>query len=518
MKKSRLQGTDSKLFNKINLIRQIYYINFKRKDFMGAINGKALIDRIDKMNTEIWLDGRKIDAPPSTHPAFKGILQAKADLYDLQTNPGMQQKMTYTSPLTGNPVGLSYLQPRTIADLRKRRKMMETWAKATYGMMGRSPDYLNTVMMSLATSARLLANEKNCFPENIQNLYEDARERDLTFTHTFITPQVNRSQIFLEDSNEPISAKVVSKNKDGLIIKGARLLATQGGITDEVLVFGAPKFDKNEAFAFSIASDTPGLKFICRESFSGGESLVDYPLSARYEEMDCILVFDNVLVPWNRVFYYDNLKAANDFLNASSFHHFALHQVLIRQIVKTEFLLGIAESIINTIDVKEYSHIQEKMSEIIVVVETMKALLEKSEHDAGYDQSGFLVPSIIPLQVSSNIYSKNYPRFCEIIQLIGASGLVTLPTEHSFHSAIRNDLLQYMQGASKKAEDRNKIFRLGWDMTMSAFGTRQTQYERFFFGDPVRSATSLYKNYPLHQHVRNVSDFLNLENSDESSL
>ena len=234
--------------------------------------------------------------------------------------------------------------------------------------------------------------------------------------------------------------------------------------------------------------------------------------------MDCILVFDNVLVPWNRVFYYDNLKSANQFLNASSFHHFALHQVLIRQIVKTEFLLGIAESIIETIDVREYSHIQEKMSEIIIVVETMKALLEKSEHDATCDQSGFLVPSIIPLQVSSNIFSKNYPRFCEIIQLIGASGLVTLPTEKSFHSANRNDLLQYLQGANKKAEDRNKIFRLGWDITMSAYGTRQTQYERFFFGDPVRSATSLYKNYPLQQHVRNVSDFLNLEKTDEDSL
>jgi len=484
---------------------------------MGVISGKALIERIDRMNTEIWLDGSKLVEKPSNHPAFKGILQAKAALYDMQTNPNRLKDMTFPSPLTGNPVGLSYLQPKTMEDLRKRRTMMEAWAKATYGMMGRSPDYLNTVIMSLASSAGLLAGEENCFPENIKSLFEEAREKDLTFTHTFITPQVNRSQVFLEDSKEPISAKVVARTKDGLIIKGARLLATQGGITDEVLVFGAPKFDKNEAFAFSIASDTPGLKFICRESFAGGDSLVDYPLSARYEEMDCILVFDNVLVPWNRVFYYDNLKAANDFLNRSSFHHYALHQVLIRQIKKTEFILGIAESIIDTIDIREYSHIQEKMAEIIITLETMKALLEKSEHDAQPDQCGHLVPNILPLQVASNIFSKSYPRFSEIIQLIGASGLVTLPQEKSFHSAIRNDLLQYMQGASKKAEDRNKIFRLGWDLTMSAFGTRQTQYERFFFGDPIRSATSLYKHYSLQQHVQQVSEFLNLQQPDEHS-
>ncbi|MEI2465738.1 4-hydroxyphenylacetate 3-monooxygenase, oxygenase component [Niallia taxi] len=482
---------------------------------MGAINGKAFMERIDNMNSEIWLDGRKVTQKLSAHPAFKGILEEKAALFDLQTNLDLEQLMTFPSPDTGERIGMSYLQPKTKEDLYKRRKMMECWAKASFGMMGRSPDYLNTAVMSLASSASLLTGKKNCFPENIVRLYEEARERDLTFTHTFITPQVNRSQIFLEDAKEPISAKVIARTSEGLVIKGARLLATQGGITDEVLVFGAPKYDKNEAFAFSIPSNTPGLKFIGRESFAGGKSHVDHPLSSRYEEMDCILVFNDVLVPWSRVFFYDNLDAANEFLNSSSFHHFALHQVLIRQIVKTEFLLGIAELIIDTIDIREYTHIQEKMAEIIITLETMKALLDKSENDAIYDNFGGIVPNITPLQVSSNIFSKNYPRFVEIIQLIGASGLVTLPTEAAFQSEIRKDLLQYLQGANKQAVDRNKIFRLAWDLTMSAFGTRQTQYERFFFGDPVRSASSLYRNYALDEHVRSVSSFLQLGNSDD---
>ena len=481
---------------------------------MGAINGTEFINRINQLNTEIWLDGEKIEGKISEHPAFKGILQTKASLYDMQHNSKFKDEMTFLSPETGDSVGLSFLMPKTKEDLIKRRKVSEHWAKKTGGFMGRSPDYLNTAVMSFASSSPLLKGRANCFPENIQSLYEMAMEKDLSFAHTFVSPQVNRSESYLESSEEePIVARVVDRNVEGIVIKGARLLATQGGLTDEVLVFSNPNFilDEDEAFAFSIPSDTKGLKFICRESYVGGDSLFNHPLSSRFEEMDTILVFDNVLVPWNRVFYYDNAMAAVDFTLQSSFHHFTAHQAITRQIVKTEFMLGLAELLVQTINVCEYQHIQEKLSEIIIGLETMKALLEKSEHDAALDQWGTMRPNIVPLQVANNIFPKIYPRFTEIIQLIGASGLVGLPTENAFHSSIRDDLDQYLQAATKNAEDRVKIFRLAWDMTMSSFGTRQTQYERYFFGDPIRLAGRLYKDYPLTDYVKEVSNFIDLE-------
>ncbi|MGG3562139.1 4-hydroxyphenylacetate 3-monooxygenase, oxygenase component [Neobacillus rhizosphaerae] len=480
---------------------------------MGIITGNHFLDRLNNMKTEIWYDGEKIKGMLSEHPAFKGILQTKASLYDLQNDREFINKMTYLSPKTNSLIGLSFLQPKTKEDLKKRREMIEIWARHTNGLMGRSPDYMNTILMSFASSsAALLKGKENCFPENILAVYEKAKENDLCFTHTFITPQTNRSQYNFDCSTEPISAKVIDRNEKGIIIKGARLLATQGGITDEVLVYTAPKkfMDPAEAFAFSIPSDTEGLKFICRESFVGGDSPFNHPLSSRYEEMDSIVVFDNVLVPWDRVFFYDNVEAASDFMLHSSFHHFATHQVLTRQIVKTEFVLGIAELLVETINVKEYQHIQEKLSEIIIGLETMKALLEKSEQDAKLDEWGYMRPSLLPLQVATNVFPRIYPRFSEIIQLIGASGMVSLPTEKAFESGIRTDLDQYLQGASKAAEERVKIFRLAWDLTMSSFGTRQTHYERYFFGDPIRLSSTLYQTYPKSEHVKNVSDFLDL--------
>ncbi|WP_428910737.1 4-hydroxyphenylacetate 3-monooxygenase, oxygenase component [Niallia sp. Krafla_26] len=478
---------------------------------MGIITGNEFIERLNRLENEIWFDGQKIKGPLSEHPVFKGVLRSKAALYDLQRDSLLIDEMTYMSPEKQDRIGLSYLQPKTKEDLRRRRRMIEHWARCSNGMMGRSPDYMNTAIMSFASSKGLLENRTNCFPENIQSLYERAMEQDLSFTHTFITPQVNRSQDYIEDTSEPISAKVIDRVDEGIVIQGARLLATQGGLTDEVLIISTPKslLNRDEAFAFSIPSNTKGLKFICRQSFIGGESSFNYPLSSRYEEMDSVVVFDHVLVPWDRIFFYDNVAAAVDFMSHSSFHTFANHQVITRQIVKTEFILGITELLVETINVGEYQHIQEKLAEIIMGLETMIALLEKSENDAEIDQFGLMRPSAIPLQVAGNLFPRIYPRFSEMIQLIGASGIITLPTEKDFHSDIRVHLDRYLQGATKTAEDRVKIFSLAWDLTMSSFGTRQTQYERYFFGDPIRLSSTLYKNYDKHKFVEEVNNFLN---------
>ncbi|MGG0671126.1 4-hydroxyphenylacetate 3-monooxygenase, oxygenase component [Lederbergia citrisecunda] len=483
---------------------------------MGASNGKDYINRLNQLHNEIWYDGERIEGLISEHPAFQGIIQSKAALYDLQHDPKIKDEMTFISPSSGEPIGLSYLQPKTKEDLVRRRKMMQHWARYSGGIMGRSPDYLNTVLMSFASSVNFLTNKENCFPHNLQAFYEFARENDLSFTHTFISPQVNRSQIYIENSDEPIAAKVVATNEEGMVIKGARLLATQGGLTDEVLVFSVGKFvlNEDEAFAFSIPSNTKGIKFICRDTFMGSESSFNHPLSSRFEEMDSIIVFDNVVVPWNRVFYYNNAEVAEEFPIHSSFHPFAKHQVVTRQIVKTEFVLGIAELLVETINIGGYQHIQGKISEIIIGLETMKALLEKSENNAEVDEWGYMRPEIFSLQVAGNIFPKIYPRFTEIIQLIGASGMIALPTENAFHSSIRNDLDHYLKGATKTAEERVKIFRLAWDLTMSAFGTRSTQYERYFFGDPIRLASDLYKRYPKNEYVQMVSEFLHLKREE----
>lgn len=193
---------------------------------------------------------------------------------------------------------------------------------------------------------------------------------------------------------------------------------------------------------------------------------------------------------------------------SSSFHSFSLHQVIARQIIKTEFVLGIVQSIIKTINIAEYQHVQEKATEVIVALESLKALLMKSEMEAKINRFGLMEPDRLTLHAAITIFPRIYPRLTEIIQLLGASGLMSIPTENDFNSPIRKDLDHYMQAKAASAVERVKLFRLAWDLTMSPFGTRQTIYERFFFGDPIRVASLLYSAYDKEPYVQRINDIL----------
>lgn len=460
---------------------------------MPAITGEQYIARIDQLGTEVWIDGHQVQGKLSEHRALKGIMQSQAALYAMQHDEKITDVMTFQSPTTNDFVGTSFLQPKTKADLEKRRLMVQHYAQYHHGLMGRSPDYMNTVITAFACSIDYLQGKENCFPQRLQAYYEYARENDLSITHTFIDPQVNRSKLYIEFDEKPVAATITKQTDEGIFVDGAKLLATQGGITDEIFVMSASgDGDQNRAFAFAIPSNTRGLKFVCRESFALGDDAYNYPLSSKFDEIDALVIFDQVFVPWERVFYVNNVKVANLFAQNSLFRPLSLHQVVARQVKKTEFLLDLARKIVDSIQIGEYVHVQQKIVEMIVLLETMEALLLKSEHNAKLHEFGYMCPEQAPLEAAIVIYPKMYPRMVEIIQLLGASGLVNIPKKNAFQSELQDELNHFLQSKSHLGEERVKLFRLAWDVTMSPFGTRQTLYERFFFGDPERMAGVLY--------------------------
>ena len=485
---------------------------------MGAKTGKEYIDRVDQARANVWINGKQVIGKISEHDAFKGVMQSQAELYDLQHIREKREYMTYTSPSSGERVGTSFIQPKTKDDLVIRRKMMQEWAVYTGGMMGRSPDYINVGIMAYGAAADMFGMQEAQYKENMIRYYEYCRENDLSLTHTLIQPQVNRG-VSASKLNDPyIAARIKEKTDDGVVIKGARLLATQGGITDEIMVFPSTLLKQGEeenpyAYAFSIPNNTPGLKFICRESFDYGKSSFDHPLGSRFEEMDTIVVFDDVVVPWDRVFALEDVNICNQAYNESNAVVHMTHQVVSKNIAKTEFVLGILELMAETINISQYQHIQEKISEVIIALETLKAYVAASEANAKLDKWGIMTPDFAPLNAARNYFPKIYPRFTEIMQLMGASGLMAIPSEEDFQSDLRPDLDKYLQSANGDAYNRVKLYRLAWDVCMSAFGSRQTLYERFFFGDPVRMASALYSGYDKQKYVDRVKEFL--ERSEE---
>lgn len=479
---------------------------------MGARTGKEYLEKLDSESREIWLGGEKLTRNLSAHPKFRAIAKSMARLYDMQHDPKLADEMTYVSPSSGDRVGLSFLQPKSIPDLEKRRVMMKRWADYSGGMLGRTPDYLNSDLMAIASAADFFNTGERRYGDNLRNYYEYVRENDLCLTHTLIHPQANRAVGPSKQSDPFLAARIVEKNSDGVVVRGARMLATLP-LADEVLVFpstvirGTPE-DMPYAFAFGIPCSTKGLKFICREPFSE-DSTFDHPLASRFDEQDAVVIFDNVLVPWERFFLLEDVQRANTLQEATGGIVHMTYQVIVKNIAKTEFVLGVASLIGETIGITEFQHVQEKIAKVILILESMKAFLRASEADAKLNNWGIMTPDFEPLNAARNLYPRLFPKLRTIIQQLSASGMMALPTEEDMkNKELRPTIDTYYQAKNTSSEERIRLFRLAWDIAGSSFGSRQELYERFFFGDPVRMASAFYNWYDKEPYKQKVNEFL----------
>lgn len=479
---------------------------------MGARTGQQYLDGLRKNNAEVWIGGERV-ADVTAHPATRHAAQSIAALYDLQHAPS-PIPMTYRSPTSGNQVGLSFLEPRTQADLYRRHQAMKRWADFSGGMLGRTPDYLNVSFMAMASAANFFAGNDPRHAENIRAYYQYIREQDLCLTHSVINPQANRSKSPGEQADPFLAAGIAEERPAGLVIRGARMLATVAPFADEIAVFPSTSLRpdgphiERYSYAFAIPCATPGLRFITRESIDQGLRHVDRPLGSRFDELDAIVVFDDVVVPWERVFLKGDPERCNTVYGVTGAVVHMMHQVAIKNVAKTEFILGLACSMVELIQIDQFQHVQEKLAEIIVNLETMRACLRAAEADATLNEWGVLTPARMPLDVARNVYPRMYPRMVEILQLLGASGLMTTPVEQDFRSEIGGDIEQYLRAARGTARERTAVFRLAWDVACSSFGGRQELYERFFFGDPVRMASALYAAYDKSSYMAKIRDFL----------
>ncbi len=481
---------------------------------MPARTGQEYINGLKEHPREVWIDGERVE-DVTTHPALRNGVKSVAALYDMQHDSELREEMTYASPTTGDPVGLSFMIPQTVEDLERRRNMMTRWAWASCGMMGRSPDFLNVIFAAWAGASDFFAQDRPEFKQNVSNYYEYIRENDLTLTHALLNLQRRRGASATDTVSEEVALTVVKETGAGVVLRGSRLLATLGPISDELAIYHAGNHRMDEeaqrqSFALSIPCDTPGLRFLCRESFDVGRSHFNHPLGSRFEEMDATIFFDDVLVPWDRVFLLGNVDMCNRIGSATQSQGHSGHQVLTRCLVKAEFILGLADLMVETLGSGTVPHVQEQVAELITQRDILKACLRASEADAAPNQWGVMSPATAPLQAGRAQFGRTmYPRMVEIIQLLGTSSLMALPSEADFDAPFAPQLNQYLATDTSNARDRTKLFHLAWDASCSSFSGRQVLYERMFGGNPLRNAMTLFNTYdkePFRKQVRNFLD------------
>ena len=466
---------------------------------MAVRTGEQFLEGL-RDGREVWLEGERV-ADVTTHPKTARMAKTLAGIYDLQHNPEYRDRMIFESPTSGEPVALSYLVPETQEDLMRRRGALEIVAQSCHGMLGRTPDYVNIQVTASRQLAHLYGLNDKGQEANLRNYHEYVRERDLCLTHAFGHPQVNRS-LSLAELPEPYTAVgVVGRTSEGVIVRGAKLLATLAPFSDEIF---APVYrplrpdneeDRKYCIGFAVPVATPGLKFMCRPSHDLGRPLADYPLSGQYDEMDALAIFDDVLIPWERVFIYDDVELANMTVQKVTLWRQYMQQVAVKSIAKLEFILGIVHGITEGIGIGGFAHVQEKNAEVIDTLETVRAYMRAAEADAAPYEGEGLWPAAEPWIAMRNWYPDAYERVSAIVQQLAAGGLMLTPTEEDLAGPLAGEIGKFYQGASIDAKKKVRLFRLAWDLIGTQFGSRQTLYERYFNGDVVQLRQRRYATY-----------------------
>jgi aromatic ring hydroxylase len=322
-------------------------------------------------------------------------------------------------------------------------------------------------------------------------------------THALINPAIDRARTSAEQEDPFLHLGRVSETHEGIVVRGAKMLATMAPIAEEMVCFpfgaGVAEGDDAYAVAFAIRNDAPGLKLLCREPVSVAPSTrFDHPLSSRFEEMDCIVVFDDVLVPWERVFI-DGGPGSREVANAAGGGTGITGgvQTAARMLSQMEFFCGLAMKLADTINITGFLHVQEKLGEMLSYLEIARAVFYGSEAMAAEQADGTwsnapLGPGAFHLQTM-----RIYRRFVEIVQLLAAGGFFYAPTEADFlNPESRRDIDRYVRGrAGVSAEERVRLFKLAWDVTGSAFAQRMQQYVTYYSGDPIRLTAAYYVGY-----------------------
>lgn len=491
---------------------------------MAARTGTAFKEALNASRRDVQIHGDHVTEHVGDHAAFRGLVDTYARLFDMQHEPDLREVLTYPSPTTGEPVSVSFLQPKSREDVVRRREMMRLWADWSLGMLGRTGDYLNSAVMAMAAASDWFGQKDARFGENVRKYYEYVRENDLLLTHTLINPQANRSLSAGSQTDPYLAARIVKETDNGIVIRGARMLATIGPIADEILVFPSTVLrdtsdDEPYANAFALPCDTPGMRFLCRESYDYGRGRFDHPLASQFEEIDAVVIFDDVEVPWERCFMVRSpelLHGGRLYAETGAIVHMT-HQVVTRTTAKTEALLGLVAKMVDAIKIGEFQHVQEKVAEVIIALEILRGLTRAAEADAELDRWGLMSPAWAPLNTARNWYPRTYPELREIVWKLGASGIFGLPTEADLAGPARDDVERYLQCASLGGAERVRLFRLAWDWALSAFAGRQEAYEYFFFGDPVRMAGAYVRSHDLSPYEARIEEFLHRDGAVAST-
>ena len=457
---------------------------------------------------EVWLSNRKVDV--ASDPKLAGSIGGMAGYFDWQ-NEYADECLIPDPERSGEKMNVSLMLPRSKEDLMIRHRGLERLSRYSNGMLGRTPDYVNVVLSGHTARADIWAQGEPEGYERLKKFHREVIDGDLALTHTIVHANIDKAAPPFGGMNSELTLRVVGRNENGIIVRGGKVLATLGPLADELYVYSSapiPSGAEDYALIFSVPVNTKGVIQICRDHYGVDASVADAPFSSRFDEQDAFVIFDDVEVPYERVFCDGDLRVYNT-LNQGVSPGNTLQQTAIRAMVKLEFAYDLCSNVAKVTNSLAHPETAEMLGEIHSYLSITRSIIHAAEEKAHDWGAGAFFPHK-DLSVLRCVMPGWMTRINQIIRLIGSHNLLCTPSLELFDNPeIGDKLRKYLPGSNgMPAEERARIMRMAWDFAGSALGSRVELYEMYYLTSQNRARIGDHMNAQRGQEWNQVQEFM----------
>ncbi|MDR3467839.1 MAG: 4-hydroxyphenylacetate 3-hydroxylase N-terminal domain-containing protein [Xanthobacteraceae bacterium] len=446
----------------------------------------------------ILIDGARVE-DGTRHPAFARLVQSVGGLYDFVAAPDNRELMTYATP-SGERANRIWELPTSLDELVRRRHALEAWGSLHAGFLGRAPDHVASCIAGMYMGLDVFEAYDGARARALADYYAYARDNDLYLTYVIINPQADRSKPASQQKDAFLTAAVVDQDAEGITVRGAKMLATGGVVANEVFVTCIQPLqpgDEPYALSFAIPMNAKGLSLLSRKSYEAASpSVFDNPLGSRFDENDAVLHFDDVKVPWDRVFVFKSLEMCQKQFHATPAHVYQNYQAMVRLSVKVRFLLGIARRTAEVNGVLGFPQVRETLGQLAAEAGMVDALVAAMEAKGRF-HNGYYVPDRHTLYAAQTLTQQLYPKIITALRELAGGGLIMLPSsvQDFANPEIAALIERTQQSPAASAIERVKFFKLAWDAVGSEFASRHQQYEMFYAGATFVTKGHSFRTY-----------------------
>ena len=419
---------------------------------------------------KVWVLGEGPIEDITTHPATRSMVDVYADWYDKHFDAEWQKTLVAPSPEGGGAgIPVAYLTPRSCEDLERMGRSFAATLFATAGNLTHTPAYGNLIGLSLQDTIRRL----NLSREEVEKAesYVSGMRRDGRFV-TLANGNAPLGFRFRSEPDERKSIRLIKETDAGLVVSGRLSMHTSPAFAEEIYISGAGgvMVDGKKA-TVAIAVNTPGVTVLCRKIAARHPNPFVSPLSSNFDELDGQVWLDEVLVPWERVFF------TCDMSSSAGFAWLAWHQ-LYCWAAKAEYSLGLALACCDAMGLKENQMMTDLIVDMMVEVQKFRTAFVAAERDANVTEFGEYYPNVLHLAAGSMTAFETRQRLTEILRILPGSSLVMAPSDSDLaDSKASAGLEESFGGGGYTALQRSALLNLVWDHTSSALDARESAFE-----------------------------------------